>query len=76
MFRPPLRAIFMSQSYLFEEIIQYVIKYINLKFNKISLLFIILMLFMTRLRFGYVFKTTIPSKDYDRPQTTRECGIF
>ena len=22
------------------------------------------------------FKTTIPSKNYDRPKTTRECGIF
>jgi hypothetical protein len=22
------------------------------------------------------FKTTIPSKSYDRPKTTRECGIF
>jgi hypothetical protein len=22
------------------------------------------------------FKTTIPSKSYDRSQTTRECGIF
>jgi len=22
------------------------------------------------------FKTTIPSKNYDRPITTRECGIF
>ena len=22
------------------------------------------------------FKTTIPSKKYDRPKTTRECGIF
>ena len=21
-------------------------------------------------------KTTIPSKNYDRPKTTRECGIF
>jgi hypothetical protein len=22
------------------------------------------------------FTTTIPSKNYDRPKTTRECGIF
>jgi hypothetical protein len=22
------------------------------------------------------FKTTTPSKNYDRPKTTRECGIF
>jgi len=22
------------------------------------------------------FKTTVPSKNYDRPKTTRECGIF
>jgi len=22
------------------------------------------------------FKTSIPSKNYDRPKTTRECGIF
>ena len=22
------------------------------------------------------FKVTIPSKNYDRPKTTRECGIF
>ena len=22
------------------------------------------------------FMTTIPSKNYDRPKTTRECGIF
>jgi hypothetical protein len=22
------------------------------------------------------FKTTIPSKNYDRPKTPRECGIF
>jgi hypothetical protein len=22
------------------------------------------------------FKTTIPSKNHDRPKTTRECGIF
>jgi hypothetical protein len=22
------------------------------------------------------FKTTIPSKNYDTPNTTRECGIF
>ena len=22
------------------------------------------------------FKTTIPNKNYDRPKTTRECGIF
>jgi hypothetical protein len=22
------------------------------------------------------FKTTIPSKNYDRPKTTTECGIF
>jgi hypothetical protein len=22
------------------------------------------------------FKTTIPSKNYDSPQTTRECGTF
>ena len=22
------------------------------------------------------FKTTIPSKNYDRPKTTGECGIF
>ena len=22
------------------------------------------------------FKTTIPTKNYDRPKTTRECGIF
>jgi len=22
------------------------------------------------------FKTTIPSKNYDKPKTTRECGIF
>ena len=22
------------------------------------------------------FKITNPSKDYDRPKTTRECGIF
>jgi hypothetical protein len=22
------------------------------------------------------FKTTIPKKDYDRPKTTGECGIF
>ena len=22
------------------------------------------------------FKTTIPGKNYDRPKTTRECGIF
>ena len=22
------------------------------------------------------FKTTIPRKNYDRPKTTRECGIF
>jgi hypothetical protein len=22
------------------------------------------------------FRTTIPSKNYDRPKTTRECGIF
>jgi len=22
------------------------------------------------------FQTTIPSKNYDRPKTTRECGIF
>jgi hypothetical protein len=22
------------------------------------------------------FKTTIPSKNYDRPKTTRECGLF
>jgi len=22
------------------------------------------------------FKTTIPSKNYDRPKTTKECGIY
>jgi hypothetical protein len=22
------------------------------------------------------FKTTIPSKNYDRPETTKKCGIF
>jgi len=39
---------------LFKETIQYVIKYINLKLNEISLLFNILLLFMTRLRSGYI----------------------
>ena len=34
----------------------YVIKYINLKFNEISLSFNTLMLFMTRLRSGYIIK--------------------
>jgi len=27
-------------------------------------------------KFNENFKTTIPSKNYDRPKTTRECGIF
>ena len=35
---------------------QYVIKYINLKFNEISFSFNILMLFMTRFRSGYIIK--------------------
>jgi len=59
MFRPLLWAIFRSQSYIFKETIQYVIKYINLKLNDISLLFNILMLYMSRLRSGYIIKYNI-----------------
>jgi len=39
MFRPLLWTIFRSQKYLIEKILQYAIKYINLKLNEISSLF-------------------------------------
>jgi len=58
---PLLWANFRSQKYLFEETILYVIKYINLKFKEISLLFNILMLFMTTLRSGYTQSNKNPS---------------
>jgi len=57
MFRPMNWAMFTSQKYFIRgNYTVKVIKYINLKFNEISLLFDILMLFMTTLRYGYIIK--------------------
>jgi len=56
MFRPLLWAIFRSQKYLFEETIQYVIKYITLKLNDISLLFSILIPFRNNNEISFSFR--------------------